>query len=176
MDEISQKLIAYIEASQKARQVLTELHGLEIGGLDVQAALGEVLHISQNPPLGVLDQDLTAEKIISLLKDFEFKKYHPEILGEITLDEPLIPKGVPRLLTEKTVKVKGEVWRIHQKDADSFPSNPHAHNYESGIVLHLGNGDMFDRKRKSVGNIGCKKLLRIRSELNNFALPETGCA
>lgn len=175
MDDIEQRLIAYIEASQSARAVLSELHGLDLTGADIQSALVEVLAIPENPPLGVLDKGLTASQIIDTLRSFNFDKLHPEILAEFTEDEPLVPQSIPRLLTEQTVKVKGEVWRVHKNDADPFPSVPHAHNYESGVVLDLGSGDMFDRNRKCIGAIGCKKLLRIRGGLNGLTLPETSC-
>jgi hypothetical protein len=165
MDDIEQRLISYIEASRIARGVLSELRGFEISSLDIQAALAEVLNIPENPPLGVLDQGLDAEKIIG----------HPEVLAEFISEEPLIPEGIPRLLTEQTVKVKGEVWRIHKNDVDPFPSVPHAHNYESEVVLHLGSGEMFDKNRQSIGNIGCKKLLRVRDKLSSLMLPTTEC-
>jgi len=64
------------------------------------------------------------------------------------LTESLLPEEFPRLLTEQTIRVKGEVWRIHKADPDLFPSNPHAHNCESGVVLHLGTGEMFDKSSK----------------------------
>ena len=109
------------------------------------------------------------------LSNFDFRKFHPEVLAEFISEEPLIPEGIPRLLTEQTVKVKGEVWRIHKNDVDPFPSVPHAHNYESGVVLHLGSGEMFDKNRQSIGNIGCKKLLRVRGKLGSLTLPTTEC-
>ena len=175
MDDIEQRLILYIEASRIARGVLSELRGFEISSLDIQAALAEVLNIPDNPPLGVLDQGLDAEKIIGHLSNFDFRKFHPEVLAEFISEEPLIPEGIPRLLTEQTVKVKGEVWRIHKNDVDPFPSIPHAHNYESGVVLHLGSGEMFDKNRQPIGNIGCKKLLRVRGKLGSLTLPTTEC-
>jgi hypothetical protein len=176
LDDIEQRLIAYIEASQAARTVLSELHGLELTGLDIQSALAETLNIPDNPPHGLLDQGLTSSRIVGLLRSFDFRRFHPEVLGEVTLDEPLIPSDLPRLLTEKTVKIKGEVWQVHKNDVDPFPSNPHAHNYDAGVVLDLGTGEMYDRNRKSLGPIGCKKLLRLRDELSSFALPPTDCA
>lgn len=79
------------------------------------------------------------------------------------------------MLTEKTVKIKGEVWRIHKNDVDPFPSSPHAHNYAAGVVLHLGTGEMFDGNRKSLGLVGCKKLVRLRGNLTKLDLPTTDC-
>jgi len=151
------------------------LHGLEISGLDLQNALTEVLEIPENTPSAILDKGLTASQIVEHLRSFNFKKFHPEILAEFTENEPLVPEDIPRHLTEQTVRVKGEAWRVHKNDADSFPSNPHAHNYETRVKLHLGSGEMFDHNRKSIGTIGCKKLVRIRSGLNGLVLPPSDC-
>lgn len=41
-------------------------------------------------------------------------------------------------MSEVTLKADGYIWRIHNVDADPFPSNPHAHNVESGLKLDLG--------------------------------------
>jgi len=62
MDDVEQRLISYIGASRTARGVLSELRGFEISSLDIQAALAEVLNIPEDPPLGVLDENLDAEK------------------------------------------------------------------------------------------------------------------
>lgn len=174
-DEIERRLIAYIEASQEACGVLSTLHALELTGLDIQTALAEILGIPENPPLGVLDRDLTASQIVEHLRDYDFKRLHPNILAEVIIDEPFVPAHIPRLLTERTLKIKGEVWRIHKSDADPFPSVPHAHNYETGVVLDLGTGEMYDRNRSAIGTLVCKKLLRLRSELSAFTLPATHC-
>ena len=176
LDDIEQRLIAYIQASQAARTILGELQGLELTGLDIQTALAERLGLPGNPPQGLIDRRLTAAQIVDLLRDFDLQKYHPEILTEVISEEPLIPADIPRLLTEKTLKVKGEIWQIHKNDADPFPSVPHAHNYAAGVAMDLGTGEMFDtRNRQSVGKIGCKKLLRLRGELAAFTLPPTEC-
>lgn len=175
MDDIEQRLISYIEACRITQGALSELQGFEISSLDIQAALAEVLNIPDNPPIGVLNQGLDAEKIISHLCTFDFRKFHPDVIAEFITEESLIPEHIPRLLTEKTVKVKGEVWHIHKNDVDPFPSVPHAHNYESGVRLHLGSGEMFDKNRKPIGNIGCKKLLRVRSKLSSLTLPTSEC-
>lgn len=165
VEEAERLLIRYIGAAQQAREVLSQLHGLEIRPFDIQSALSEVLNIPENPPLGILDLGLDSDAIVNHLKDFDFRKFHPEILSECELTEGVLPEGISLLLNEKTVKVKGEVWRMHQNDADPWPSNPHAHNYQSGIVANLQTGELFDTNRKSVGKLNKKKLARLREEL-----------
>jgi hypothetical protein len=175
MNEIEQRLIAYISASSSARAVLSEIHGLELNAFDIQSALEQVLDIHENPPLGLLDKGLSSSQIVEELNSFDFKKFKSEILAELIEEEPLIPENIPRLLTEQTIKTKGEIWQIHKSDVDAFPSVPHAHNYETGVVLHLGSGDMYDRNRIKIGAVGCKKLLLIRGKLKGISLPNTQC-
>jgi hypothetical protein len=93
------------------------------------------------------------------------------VLAEIELEEGILPEEIPRLLTEKTVKLKGEIWQIHKNDVDPFPSVPHAHNYDAGITLHLGTGEFFNSNRMSVGKIGKKNLVALRGKLKGLTLP-----
>jgi len=172
INEWEASLNRYIAASSTARQFLSQLRGEEITAFDIQRALCQHLGIDEENPGDLLSQDFTAEAILKLLIDFDFSKFHPEVLAEVVLEVPLIQDHIPRLLTEQTVKIKGEVWQVHKNDADPFPSNPHAHNYDAGIVLHLGTGEMFDRHRNSKGRIGKKGLEAIRAKLKGLTLPQ----
>lgn len=170
-DDLEQKLLAYIQASNNAQAVLSQYRGIIISGSDIQSALCEELRIEDENAVELIHKGLTGETIVYYLRAFNFEKYHPEILGEIELDEPILPEGTVKLLTEQTVKVKGEIWQVHKNDADSFPSVPHAHNYASGLSLHLGTGELF-KKRDKVHQLQCKKLLAIREKLTKFDLPK----
>lgn len=163
------QLISYIAESQKARSVLAQLVGLDLTEIDIQNALCDKRGITDL--MNLLALSLDAQSIIDELRNYDFTKYRPEILREFEADESLIPDDVPRLLTEKTVKVKGEIWRVHKSDADSFPSNPHAHNCETGYKLHLGSGELFDSARNSKGKINKKKLKAVRDKLSGIELP-----
>ncbi len=46
-------------------------------------------------------------------------------------------------ILEARVKVAGKIWTIHKNDKDTFPSQPHAHNYENGEKLDLHTGDIY---------------------------------
>ena len=97
-------------------------------------------------------------------------------LQEIQLDESLISPGVFARLDEATIKSGGEIWRIHKYDADPFPSNPHAHNLETGLKLHLGTGELFE-KTTSKGRLRCKSLRKLRSLVHSdIQLPEYACS
>lgn len=168
MDEIEKKLISYIREMNIAKATLSQFKGIDIDSMEVQLALCEKLNIQSIQPVDLLDKNLSSEQIIALLMDYKFAKL--KILAQIELDESILPEGTPKLLTEQTVKMKGEVWIIHKNDADSFPSTPHAHNYGSGISLHLGTGEFF-KKRESKGFLECKKLKLVREKIKGHKLP-----
>lgn len=168
MDDIEKKLILYIRKVNIAKAILAQLKGIDIDSMDIQLALCDKLNIKSMQPLDLLDKKLSSKKMIELLIDHKFTK--PEIIAEIELDKSILPSGTPKLLTEQTLKVTGEVWIIHKYDEDPFPSTPHAHNYESGISLHLGTGEFF-KKRASKGFLECKTLKRLRKKIKGHQLP-----
>lgn len=170
-DELERKLLSYIQASNHAQAVLSQYRGITISGGDIQSALCEKLGVDAENAVDLIYKGLTSEAIVEHLRAFDFEEYHPEILGEIELAESILPEGTVKLLTEQTVKVKGEIWQVHKNDADPFPSIPHAHNYASGLSLHLGTGELF-KKRDRVNQLQCKKLLTIREKLTAFDLPD----
>jgi hypothetical protein len=168
MDAFEEKLISYIKEANIAKAIISQLKGLDLDSMEIQLALCEKLNIESMKAVDLLDKDLSSSQMIELLKDYSFIK--PEILGKIEFGESILPEGTPKLLTEQTIKVKGEVWIIHKSDVDPFPSTPHAHNYDSGISLHLGTGEFF-KKRESRGFLACKKLKRVREKIKEHILP-----
>lgn len=96
-------------------------------------------------------------------------------LQEIELNELLIPSDLLSRVDEQTLKSSGEIWRIHKYDADPFPSNPHAHNVQTGLKLHLGTGELF-KKTVYKGRLSCKSLRRIRELVRaDIELPADTC-
>jgi hypothetical protein len=168
MNNVEEKLIAYIKELNITISALSQLKGVKLESMDIQLALCEKLGIHSMQPVDLLDKSLSSDQMIELLKNYVFNK--PDILGEIEFDESILPNETPKLLTEQTLKVKGEIWVIHKNDADPFPSTPHAHNYESGTSLHLGTGELFN-KRESRGFVNCKNLKLVRDKVKNFVLP-----
>jgi hypothetical protein len=169
MDDIEQNLISYIREMNTAKAILSQLKGVELDSMEIQLALCEKLKIQSFPPIELLDKKLSSDQMVDILKDYNFLK--PEKIDEIVLNESILPEGTPKLLTELTVKIKGEVWQIHKSDVDPFPSTPHAHNYDSGISLHLGTGQIF-KKRVSKGFLDCKKLKVLRDKIKDHKLPK----
>ncbi|MGD1097026.1 MAG: hypothetical protein ABSB35_34185 [Bryobacteraceae bacterium] len=128
---------------------------------DVENGLVAVLRLDEISDL--LDRDTDSTQILTLLSGYDFARLRPEKLCEILLDESIIPAGVPLYLTEAEVKMRGEKWTVNKYDADPFPSDPHAHNYARGLKLHLGNGDLYQHKKKvCCDRISKKDLIKLR--------------
>jgi len=87
-----------------------------------------------------------------------------ELLAKIEFEESPIPDGTLRRVDFATIKKDGCIWRIHKNDADPFPSNPHAHNVESGLKLDLASGGLYLGTRDTGKKVSKKDLLFIRAE------------
>lgn len=122
--------------------------------VEIELALIEVLDVDD---IGdILNCDIDTQIILELLTGYNFERLRPEKLCEIVLEESIIPLGIPIFVTEAQVKLRGEVWVVHKNDADPFPSNPHAHNYQQRLKMHLGTGDLYIHKQK----MPCKRMSR----------------
>lgn len=96
-----------------------------------------------------------------------------ELLAEIEFEQSPIPDGTFRQLDEVTIKRDGCIWRLHKNDADPFPSNPHAHNLESGLKLDLSSGGLYLGTRDTGKKVSKKDLdfIRTQAALKNITLP-----
>lgn len=146
-----------------AAQIELRRRGIEISDSHAQEYLAEILGFGQDTTR-LLHRKLPPTEIVRLVVSYCERQSLGEKIGEVQFEDSLIPEGVPRLLLEKEIKFKGEIWTIHKNDADPFPSNPHAHNYAEGLSLHLGDGRLF-RKRKEQGRLSMKKLLELRERV-----------
>jgi len=123
-------------------------------------------------PTEVLFHNLSSQEITSYIKKYFNDNGLPII--NITLDNSVIPKGLNNDLIKAQIKFKGEIWTIHENDKDTFPSQPHAHNYDRQYKLHLGNGKLY-RKRNFIRKINSKDLLNLRKIITikiNINLPK----
>lgn len=108
-----------------------------------------------------------------------------DVIAKFTLDDPILDTLLVLMIDQQKkrgssrdssleilIRAKGEVWEIHRYDKDPFPSNPHAHNVESGLKLDLSTGKIYFR-RKLVQELSKKQLIefRDRPELKNIDLP-----
>jgi hypothetical protein len=109
---------------------------------------------------------LTKEQIIADI--VAYQSTNGDRAGVIKLSDSILPDDLFEDELEKArIKMSGEIWEIHMNDKDTFPSNPHAHNYERQLKLHLGNGRLY-RKTEWIDKIRPKefKLLRMVIEEN----------
>lgn len=163
-------LNTYLKIAEKARLELSEQKQLEISAFDFQKALGAVFGYDAINSFRVKNLNQTSDEMVEKLKDYNFIK--SEVIGSVTFYESIIPEGLPKTLNEEEIKHKGEIWIIHKNDKDPFPSDPHAHNEETGYKLHLGNGNLYTYKNKPLDEkISMKNLISIREKVKNITLP-----
>jgi hypothetical protein len=162
--DLSEVLMNWNKESEIALNHINQTASTKLTNLDLQIAVGHALGYSDRESTRVCLHKLNAHEIIKLYEQSVLEL--PIELAQINLSESIIPKSVPGRLDEQTIKVNGEIWRIHKSDKDPCPSNPHGHNLETGYKLHLGSGALFDSKCKSLNaSISKKDLIIIRKEL-----------
>jgi hypothetical protein len=167
-DDLSGQIAAFLKAATVAADQLANSSGVPLEYVHIEEALLKTLELDES--IDLLSKHLGADEIVSLLADFDFRCLFPETIEDVRLDSSIIPSKTARQLIEVTVRANGEVWRIHKNDQDPWPSNPHAHNLQSGLKLHLGTGELF-RKKRSVGKISRKDLELIRTKITKCQLP-----
>lgn len=118
--------------------------------------------------LQVFGQRIPYEELLSYYRDYDF-----------SLNSVLVESSNGDLhyslvtFNRARIKHNGKTWIVHKYDIDPFPSNPHAHDLDNSLKLHLGNGFIFDKK-KYVGKLHIKEFMEIRAKLEdrNILLPE----
>jgi hypothetical protein len=93
-------------------------------------------------------------------------------LGKVVLQESIFPKGILTPIEEAKIKLKGEIWYINKTGEHDFPSDPHAHNRETGTTMDLRTGELY-RKRDCIGVVGKKEFLHFREliQQQNISIP-----
>lgn len=134
------------------------------GEADVQSVLLDALDIEDPSDLLFFDWDdpsgFSSSSAVALIQATAPKR--PAVAASLVLEESILPVGVPRKLEEVRLKAKGEIWDIHKNDADPFPSNPHAHNVQTGVKLDLSNGDLYRKRTKLEQRVRKKDLETLR--------------
>lgn len=164
---ISAQIQSFISACEGASEELSA-HGLP--NIDIQATLMDALELERAEDL--LSHEWTPAAIVAIVQDYDRRVPRSTVLGTIYLEATILPVGIPKKLEEARIKACGEVWEIHKHDADPFPSNPHAHNLETGYKLCLSTGKLY-KKTKEVDSISKKDLLNVRTlaQQKGFDLP-----
>ncbi len=166
--DYEESLITYINESDKALLILNKSSDYAIEAFDIQQALVEKLSLDDEFEL--LGKNLKSDIIIEILSGYNFKKFKPAKLLELQLKESILPDVIEQRFVEAQFKQNGEIWVVHKNDADPFPSNPHAHCYEKGLKLHLGNGKLY-LGTKHVGKVSKKQFISLRTKMAKIKLP-----
>lgn len=134
------------------------------GEADVQSVLMDALDIEDSSDLLSFDwDDKSGALLSSTVSLIRASSTRPVAVARLRLEEPILPAGVPRKLEEVRLKAVGEIWDIHRNDADPFPSNPHAHNVQTGVKLDLSNGDLYRKRKKLKERVRKKELIALRA-------------
>jgi hypothetical protein len=172
MTEKEKLLVTYLTNSAEA---LLELHKSGFSFVD-ESFIWQVLIDNfeyWNVPSKVLFHNLTKNEIILHLKNYI--QNNGIIIESILFDDSIVPHEYDNEIIKAEIKDDGEIWTIHKNDKDTFPSNPHAHNYDKHYKLHLGNGKLY-RKKNCIGSINKKNLLILRQKISenikNIKLPK----
>jgi hypothetical protein len=166
---ISTLIRTFLAEARTAARLLTNRHGLSIKCEHVENALVETLALRDSTDL--LGLDLKRDEILSTLEEYDFRKFFPMLLAEVVFEKSIIPSTAPQRLEEQRVRHHGQVWQINLNDADPFPSNPHAHNLESGYKMDLSTGRLFLKRRDVGEKVAQKDLLAIRKKARHPKLP-----
>jgi hypothetical protein len=167
-EDIVKLLDALLSEAKEAASVLLVSQHISMRMIDI---LVELTDNNENNELIVLAMaQPTASELVALLLQKGIDQKYPRYAEVIRISEDLIPDSLTRLLFEKRIKQNGQIWVIHLYDPDDILSCPHAHNLETGLKLHLGNGGLYSKK-KLVGKIGRKKLIKLRNMIKDIDLP-----
>ena len=167
MKSFNALLEKYVESLRVAKTLLSE-GGVILSESEIYEYLVDALDLE--PSENLILMEIPSETIASLVSERYQLRPPPEIISEVSFPDGILPSGIPLFLTHQQVKIKGEIWVIHKNDVDPFPSNPHAHNYQHNLVIHLGNGIIY-KKRKNVGKLTKKKFMLLRDSIKNVQLP-----
>ncbi len=159
MEDTGDLINRFLNESDAARKELAAMQKKKIDSEALQVALVERLGLSDTTQL--IFQNLDKARILKVLEGFDF----PRVVAATLMKINILPDGLS-LLGEAEGKVSNQVWRVHKNDVDFFPSDPHAHNPETGITLDLSNGWTY-KKRACCGKIKKKFLLALRAQLED---------
>jgi hypothetical protein len=135
-------------------------------------ALAYVLGLQGMDITKLVDMALSPAQMADTVKDYRFTFAGDS--EQIIMTNSIIPPVVPNLLSEQRIKNDGEIWIIHNNDADPFSSNPHPHHLRMGYKLDLANGNLYDKMTFLEKSIARKDPLAIRKKVKKIDLPELG--
>lgn len=168
MKEGYDKVLDLIKILSDASTLLSKRQRNRITPRDVELALVKILDL--DCPTDLLSISTSIHEVVDRLAEYDFHIIESNVISKVELEESIIPPSTTTLLTAERIKTGGEIWYIHKTDVHSFPSDPHAHNYQTGHKLSLSTGKLYLGKRV-VGRIRPKSLRSLRSRIKGVVLP-----
>ena len=158
-----EKLIGYLKAESSAEQLLREA-GLYFDRPTIWEVLVEYFE-KYDTPTDVLYEELSGEQIFSIISEYYDRNGRPVVTANVDAEEYLdeITDGK---IDKAQIKIDGTVWTVHRSDRDSFPSNPHAHDYDNHVKLDLGTGLIY-RGKEPYKIMSKKELKALRYEISS---------
>jgi hypothetical protein len=172
MTEKEKKLRGYQNAEDEGKKKL-EQAGLYYKKPSIWQVLIEHFQ-NYDVPTDVLFENLTGERIFDIVSQYYTRNGRPMEVIDVEVSEyvQVVSEGK---IEKAQIRSNGCCWVIHRNDQDTFPSNPHAHDYDNNVKLDLGSG-MIYRKKDPYKKMSKKELMTlrnlIRAKLPDLPLPE----
>ena len=166
MDKRKEMLKAYLKNQAIVHKILLS-HGITfLSETDIWTILQAELELKY---FEVIHAQLTTEKMLESV--YLHINQNGDAIGTLTSDfeendidwVPIVSDEIKKAI----VRNNGQIWVIHQNDADPHPSKPHAHNYQQNIKLDLYNGNLY-QKTKCVGKLRSKELTDLIIKIKSF--------
>ncbi len=158
-----ENLLAYRKAESEAEGLLIAA-GIYFGRPTIWEILVEYFE-RYDTPTDILCEGLGGEGIFSVVSEYYDRNGWPVAVLDIAV--PVYAEELAKGKIEKAqIKINGTVWVAHRSDKDTFPSDPHVHDYDNNVKLDLGTGMIF-RGRKPYKRMAKKELLALRGEINS---------
>ncbi len=153
MDDLERNESIYIQLAD----YFSQKHNVKLQWEDIADAIEIHTNLLEHP-VDIWNIELSFEELKLILSNYDFNIPKIKVDIDIQLPENILHNVKVR------IKAKGNIYIIHKKDLDPFPSNPHAHIYGQCLKLDLSNGNLY-RKKLLVEKIPKKEFLLIRSKI-----------
>lgn len=106
-----------------------------------------------------LKKILTSPEINKPMKNKEISIYVPEE-NDINEDGTI-------QIREHRIKEFGRIWKFNLNDKDTFPSQPHGHDYGNGDKLNVFTGEIYNKNGSLIDKLKEKQLKLLKDKLKN---------
>jgi len=110
-------------------------------------------------PIETLKKILTNPEINKPMKNKEISIFIPEE-NDINEDGTI-------QIREHRIKTHGRIWKFNLNDEDTFPSQPHGHDYGNGDKLNVFTGEIYNKNRDLIDKLKGKQLKFLKDKLKS---------